>query len=187
MATGREIYAADGTTVTGYRGLNNTAGTVYNNNANCFLITVKDSSTTTVIAGAFVIGTVYTVLTAGTTDFTLIGAIDSDVGTVFTATGVGIGTGTATYITPQPQNLTTEDDAAFEAVEMIVMEINPLAFFVTNTAAGTIMGIFDKSTSVEGLQSQIRNMGTAVGDTDTSSGIDVSSSTVTAATAISFT
>ena len=48
-----------------------------------------------VTAGAFVVGTEYKILTAGDTDFTLIGAADSVAGTVFTATGVGAGTGTA--------------------------------------------------------------------------------------------
>jgi hypothetical protein len=57
----------------------------------------KSLGLTTVTAGAFVVGTVYTILTTGTTDFTLIGAADSNVGTVFTATGIGTGTGTATY------------------------------------------------------------------------------------------
>ena len=53
--------------------------------------------TVSVTAGSFVVGTEYTIETAGTTDFTLIGAADSVVGTVFTATGIGAGTGTATY------------------------------------------------------------------------------------------
>jgi len=46
-------------------------------------------------AGAFVLGATYTITTTGTTDFTLIGASDSNPGTMFTATGVGTGTGTA--------------------------------------------------------------------------------------------
>ena len=46
-------------------------------------------------AGAFLVGTKYRIVTAGSTDFTLIGAADSNVGTVFTATGVGVGSGTA--------------------------------------------------------------------------------------------
>ena len=49
-------------------------------------------------AGSFTIGLTYTIATAGTTDFTLIGAANSTPGTVFTATGRGSGTGTA-YIT----------------------------------------------------------------------------------------
>ena len=47
-------------------------------------------------AGAFNVGTSYTILTIGTTDFTLIGASSNTVGVVFTASGVGAGTGTAT-------------------------------------------------------------------------------------------
>lgn len=46
-------------------------------------------------AGNFVKGLRYEIRTAGTTNYTLIGAANSTVGTVFTATGVGSGTGTA--------------------------------------------------------------------------------------------
>ena len=46
-------------------------------------------------AGSFVIGETYTIKTAGTTNFTLIGAADSVPGTSFVATGAGTGTGTA--------------------------------------------------------------------------------------------
>ena len=49
-----------------------------------------------VTAGSFATGTVYRILTVGTTDFTLIGAASSTVGVIFTATGAGSGTGTAT-------------------------------------------------------------------------------------------
>ena len=57
----------------------------------------KELGLTPVTAGAFVVGTEYKILTVGTTDFTLIGSADSNVGTVFTATGVGAGNGTAGY------------------------------------------------------------------------------------------
>lgn len=53
-----------------------------------------NSSPDSIAATALVTGTVYQILTAGDTDFTLVGAADSDVGTVFTATGAGTGTGT---------------------------------------------------------------------------------------------
>lgn len=46
-------------------------------------------------AGSFVTGKYYTITATGTTDFTLIGASNSNPGTTFTATGVGTGTGTA--------------------------------------------------------------------------------------------
>jgi len=49
-----------------------------------------------ITTGAFSVGTFYRIQVTGDTDFTLIGAADSDVGTEFVATGVGGGTtGTA--------------------------------------------------------------------------------------------
>ena len=120
-------------------GLRNLAGTVYSDNAKCFLITVKN--------------------TGGT-------AID----------------------------LRAEDDLVDEAVEQIVKEINPLGFFVTDSNAGTIMGIFDVSSSAADVQHRIRTIGgdwnrdtnvysvSAVGPTP----VDISGTTVTAATSIVF-
>jgi len=49
-------------------------------------------------AGNFVIGNEYTIVTAGTTDFTSIGAENNNIGTVFTATGIGTGNGTASTL-----------------------------------------------------------------------------------------
>jgi microcystin-dependent protein len=46
-------------------------------------------------AGQFVVGLRYKIVSLGTTNFTLIGAAQNVIGTVFTATGVGAGTGTA--------------------------------------------------------------------------------------------
>ena len=48
-------------------------------------------------AGSFVVDKEYQIVTVGTTDYTLIGADNNTIGTVFTATGVGTGTGTASY------------------------------------------------------------------------------------------
>ena len=53
-----------------------------------------------VAAGGFVVGRIYRIATAGTTDFTLIGAANNTVGTTFTATGAGSGNGTAYYLIP---------------------------------------------------------------------------------------
>ncbi len=50
----------------------------------------------TVVAG-LTIGTRYKIVTSGDTDFTLIGAANSDPDTVFTATGPGTGTGTVVF------------------------------------------------------------------------------------------
>jgi hypothetical protein len=49
----------------------------------------------TVTAGSFVVGVRYTIVSVGSTNFTLIGAASNTVGVVFVATGVGAGTGTA--------------------------------------------------------------------------------------------
>jgi len=51
--------------------------------------------TVQVNAGSFVIGKQYVISSAGTTNFTAIGAANNNVGTYFVATGVGSGTGTA--------------------------------------------------------------------------------------------
>lgn len=50
-------------------------------------------------AGYFSVGETYVINELGTTDFTLIGAIENKVGITFVATGAGTGTGTATQIT----------------------------------------------------------------------------------------
>jgi hypothetical protein len=47
-----------------------------------------------ILATGTVLGTEYVIISTGDTDFTAIGAADSDPGTVFTATGAGTGTGT---------------------------------------------------------------------------------------------
>lgn len=48
-----------------------------------------------VTAGAFVIDSIYRIVSVGSTDFTLIGAASNTIGVVFTATGIGVGSGTA--------------------------------------------------------------------------------------------
>lgn len=50
---------------------------------------------TTVAAGAFEIGSTYTIVSVGSTNFTAIGASANTVGVTFTATGAGSGSGTA--------------------------------------------------------------------------------------------
>jgi len=59
---------------------------------------IVQQTTATVIATALVIGTEYTILTLGTTNFTLYGAAVNTIGCVFTASSVGLGTGTATRL-----------------------------------------------------------------------------------------
>lgn len=64
---------------------------------------VLDWNATVKTAGTFIVGVSYTIISVGTTNFTLIGAASNTIGVVFTATGVGSGTGTAqtTYLAGQ--------------------------------------------------------------------------------------
>ena len=106
-------------------GLNCTVATLYNLNANAFLITVKNAAASA-------------------------------------------------------RDLRAEDDAVDETVEMIVKEINPFMFLVTDSSAGTIHIVTDLSLSAADIQTRIRNLGTVVGPND----VDVTGTTVTAATSI---
>jgi hypothetical protein len=74
--------AASNLTVSSYPALAAAVGTTWGNGS-------------TVAGGSFVPGTMYVIVSIGTTDFTLVGAASNTVGLVFTATGVGAGTGTA--------------------------------------------------------------------------------------------
>lgn len=65
------------------------------------ILTFSNATGASVNAGSFVVGTYYTILTVGSTNFTLIGASANTVGVIFQATGVGTGTGTATIAPTQ--------------------------------------------------------------------------------------
>lgn len=78
------------------------------------------------------------------------------------------------------RDLRDEDDAINEAVEYIVKELNPLAFFVVNANTGLIYVVMDKGASATDVQARVRNLGTSVGV----NGIDVSGTDVTAATSL---
>lgn len=57
-----------------------------------------------VVAGSFVVGETYKIKSIGSptpTDFTLIGSVNNNVGTIFTATGIGTGDGEATLEPPR--------------------------------------------------------------------------------------
>ena len=90
-------------------------------------------------AGAFVIGTVYTILTVGTTDFTLIGAANNNIGTIFTATGVGTGSGTATY---NSNNAIIEQSAGYEIDEKDGMKIKTDAAPTSGVFVGDHVELF---------------------------------------------
>ena len=84
---------------------------------------------------------------------------------------------------PTAIDLRDEDDAVNETVEAIIQELNPLAYFITDTAAGTMMLVMDKAiNSASELQTRIRRIGkdadpattTSIGPND----IDISGTTV---------
>lgn len=66
---------------------------------------------TTVAAGSLSAGTVYTIESVGTTDWTAVGAYTSMTGVTFVATGTGTGTGTAVLATVDPDVIGTFNTA----------------------------------------------------------------------------
>ena len=65
------------------------------------LITATDSYVISILnAGSLLTNSFYKILVPGTTNFTLIGALDNNIGTIFKATGPGSGTGTVQNATP---------------------------------------------------------------------------------------
>jgi len=77
-------------------------------NTDCYLYLFMKRRASNKVAGAFVVGTTYEIMSIGTTDFTLIGATANTVGDTFVATGVGAGTGTAAEL-PDPDTDDTID------------------------------------------------------------------------------
>lgn len=87
-----------GITTTGTITSISSSGTTVTVNHNAITYTNGQTVTVTATANATALtsGATCTILTVGTTDFTLIGAANNNVGTSFTATGAGTGTGTVT-------------------------------------------------------------------------------------------
>ena len=78
------------------------------------------------------------------------------------------------------RDLRAEDDAVNEAVQAILREVSPLAVFIVDDNTGIIIIVADKSQTADGLQTRIRNLGTAVGPNS----LDVSGTDVVIASAI---
>ena len=89
-------------------------------------------------------------------------------------------------------DLRTEDESTAGAtnidgaVEMILKELNPLAYFITNSSAGTIHLAMDKNATAADIQTRVRRIGLNPNDDGSTvlgvTGVDVSGSTITAAT-----
>ena len=118
-------------------------------------------------AGTFEIGTEYRILTTGTTDFTLIGAADSNPNTIFTATDVGTGTGTAIRTAgDMPGRLvfsTTPDNTGAPVERLRITSTGQATFTTTgNTAAifNTAINGFIRVTDGT-IQTHLQNTGAA--------------------------
>ena len=84
--------------------------------ATAFVSSINDYNSevfpTQVAAGSLVAGTVYTIYSAGTTNWTAVGAMANMTGITFTATGAGSGTGTAVAYSVNPDIIATFNTAA---------------------------------------------------------------------------
>lgn len=88
-------------------------------------------------------------------------------------------------------DLRTEDESTAGAtnidgaVEMILKELNPLAYFITNEDIGTIHLVMDKNATAADIQTRVRRVGLNPNDDFSTvlgvTSIDVSGSTVAAA------
>lgn len=72
---------------------------------------------TPIAATAMQVDTFYTIVTAGTTNFTLVGAADNNLGTTFKATGAGTGTGRV--ITGSPHGTIWRDTADDNTLKIV--------------------------------------------------------------------
>lgn len=115
------LVPRNGTTIRGNRAriFQETLQTKLFNCDNSFGITITGLNMTgatlgSVNAGSFVVGRKYSIISAGTTDFTLVGAANNTPGTAFTATGVGAGTGVAStfYNTPNSADIAVSGSGA---------------------------------------------------------------------------
>ncbi len=81
-------------------------------NSDCLLYIFLKQRASNVVAGAFIVGVTYEIMSIGTTDFTAIGATANTVGLTFAATGVGAGTGIAAQL-PAPD---TDDEVDYVVI-----------------------------------------------------------------------
>ena len=99
-------------------------------------------------ATSMVIGTVYSVATTGTTNYTLVGAANSDVGTSFTATAKGAGNGTVAVtddiiaanaaVTDTEYYIVSTGTTDFTAIGAANSDVGTT--FTANTAGGAATG-----------------------------------------------
>jgi hypothetical protein len=109
-------------------------------------LTFGNSNGATITAGSFVVGTWYTILTVGTTNFTLIGAASNTVGIIFQATGAGTGTGTAS-VTPSQYTVSSVNYTTKQIVFTTTFTATAGATIYTFRAANAAFRSFSRFTA----------------------------------------
>jgi len=87
----------------------------FNSDGNAF----SAAPPTPIAATALQIDLFYTIVTVGTTDFTLVGAADNNLGTTFKANATGTGTGTGRVITGSPHGTVWRDTADDNTLKIV--------------------------------------------------------------------
>jgi hypothetical protein len=125
--SGTAVIPADTTIYQGSVNTETAKGTVVQHDTvNKKIYITNLSNTVASTAGNFVSGSTYTIVTVGTTDFTLIGAASNNVGVTFTATGVGSGTGTASVNYPYfAATSTTTGSSTFTTSSITDVGVHP--------------------------------------------------------------
>lgn len=106
------------------------------------------ASMTQATAGNFVVGVKYSIISIGTTDFTLVGAASNTVGLAFTATGAGSGSGVASTFVNQSSSLDVCVRADY-AVNLVVRD-NTFNTFAYSAVSMQLWG-----TNFKGLRNTI--------------------------------
>ena len=114
---------------------------------------------------------------------TRVTGLQATVGTIY-AVNVNLFLLTVKKLDTVAVDLRNEDSSIDLTVEQIVKELNPLAYFVTNSSAGTIHLVMDKNATADDIQLRVRRIATSNidGSTVGSNFIDIGGSTVVAAT-----
>lgn len=94
--------------------------------------------------------------------------------------------GSAIDLRTEDESTTSGTDLIDGAVEMILKELNPLAYLVSDSSAGTIHLVMDKNATAADMQTRVRRVGLNPNDDGSTvlgvTSVDVSGSTVAAAT-----
>jgi len=124
---------------------NNTNTGFYVDNTSQFSLGNKLTWGNLTIAGNFIVGKSYKIVSAGNTNFTLVGAANNTVGTIFTATGIGVGTGTAAL-----QQLTIAGDVVIGSTSGSTIASGAASGSTSLQPGGAAFDINNNSTTING-------------------------------------